>query len=425
MFENVIAQPAIQLLIDDISSSRMPAAVLFSGPQAAGKLTSALETARILSCTQGSAGWTCSCGSCLRHRELTHPDLLIIGTRDCLPEIKAAAKTFLGTNTQSTRYLFIRSVRKLLVRFSPVLFNTEESRFSKAASIISDMEELLEELRPSRQIPDAAGLPEKTIDSLVNLSEKLETDCLYDSIPVTQVRNASSWAHLTPFGRKKILIVENADRMQESSRNAFLKLLEEPPKATVFILTSSRRSAIMPTILSRVRTYAFVDRDQNSVNEVISRVFHDGIAENISLSEYFNRFLPVSQEIISSAAFLVLNEMQSYSEKHNRTPLPALRNELNAVRTKMQSDSQTAVSGQTLSLMLHKCNPKIIWNLFLMKIMDMLHNALHSELSGAAETAVFNLWTSRIREAYDLVGIFNISSASVMDQLIQDMKDDL
>ena len=48
--------------------------------------------------------------------------------------------------------------------------------------------------------------------------------------------------------------------MLESVRNALLKILEEPPADTVFILTTSRRNAVMSTILSRVRTYQFNER---------------------------------------------------------------------------------------------------------------------------------------------------------------------
>ncbi len=49
MFENLIAQPASSLLTDDIRSSRLPPSMLFYGQTASGKLTAALETARVLS----------------------------------------------------------------------------------------------------------------------------------------------------------------------------------------------------------------------------------------------------------------------------------------------------------------------------------------------------------------------------------------
>ena len=102
MFENLIAQPAAALLMDDLGASRLPPSILFSGPEASGKLTAALELARILSCAEGHALWSCTCGSCRRHKELTHPDLLIMGPRNSILEIRAASGAFLAKKTPAT-----------------------------------------------------------------------------------------------------------------------------------------------------------------------------------------------------------------------------------------------------------------------------------------------------------------------------------
>ena len=68
-----------------------------------------------------------------------------------------------------------------------------------------------------------------------------------------------------------------------------LKILEEPPADCIFILLTSRRNAVLPTILSRVRTYNFKDRVQSSQTEVIQRVFHNNDF-NGSISEYVYSF---------------------------------------------------------------------------------------------------------------------------------------
>ncbi|HRR03582.1 MAG TPA: hypothetical protein P5286_11850, partial [Treponemataceae bacterium] len=70
MYENLLAQPASNLLVQDIRTDKLPPSILFSGESASGKLTAALETARILSCLAGSAEWTCPCASCQKHRLL-------------------------------------------------------------------------------------------------------------------------------------------------------------------------------------------------------------------------------------------------------------------------------------------------------------------------------------------------------------------
>jgi DNA polymerase-3 subunit gamma/tau len=114
---------------------------------------------------------------------------------------------------------------------------------------------------------------------------------LYDSIPVLHVRNAASWARYTQADGKKVFIIENAERMIEGARNALLKILEEPPDDTVFVLTTSKRSAMMPTILSRMRSYHFYERDPAQSAEIISRIFHADSVSSIDI--YLNSFLPV------------------------------------------------------------------------------------------------------------------------------------
>ena len=123
-------------------------------------------------------------------------------------------------------------------------------------------------------------------------SLKLEADCLYDSIPVNQVRNMEQWACIKADEGKKTIIIENAERMQVSVRNALLKILEEPPADCVFILLTTQRNAIMQTILSRVRTYNFMERPLPVQKEVIQRVFHNDYFSG-EISEYLLPYLPV------------------------------------------------------------------------------------------------------------------------------------
>ena len=69
MFENLLYQNTSKLLIEDIKKNMLPNSLLFSGPVGTGKLTAALELARILSCkAEGSkkGDWSCSCGRCKR-----------------------------------------------------------------------------------------------------------------------------------------------------------------------------------------------------------------------------------------------------------------------------------------------------------------------------------------------------------------------
>jgi DNA polymerase-3 subunit delta' len=78
-----------------------------------------------------------------------------------------------------------------------------------------------------------------------------------EAIFVSTIRAAVRLAAVTPaLGRRKIIIVGDADRMvaqegNEFAANALLKLLEEPPANTTLILTTSYPGALLPTIRSR------------------------------------------------------------------------------------------------------------------------------------------------------------------------------
>jgi DNA polymerase-3 subunit gamma/tau len=428
MFENLVGQGAGDLLIDDIQHSRLPPSMLFSGPASSGKLTAALELARILSCSEGHALWTCQCGSCSRHKELTHPDVLVLGPRDCVLEIRAAQDAFLRKPSMATRFLFIRSVRKLALRFSQTLQDQSDAKAGRMAPLLSELDERLEELAPFRPLPEDPATLAKLVDAIVLTAEKLEDDFLPDSIPVQQVRAASAWVRLSPAGKKKVLIVENADRMQEGARNAFLKVLEEPPANAVFILTTTRRSAVMPTILSRVRTYAFVDRSAASQEEVISRVFHDVPKNGELLETYFNRFLPVSPEAIESAARFFLLTVLSDAIDLGRKPLPALRETLDRVSNDQVSNDlapMSLASSLTISQLvtsLNKCKPPVVYRLFLARVTRFMRVALRSDGIDAREVAVFSRWTEAVRNALDASEIYNIGPQAALERLAEELK---
>lgn len=317
MFDNLLYQNASRLLENDIDSGKLPGSILLSGPAASGKLTCALEIARVLSCTgDGShpkGHWLCECANCRKSKELTNPNVLLAGPRDCILEIYAAKKAFLNAaynNSRSLpaiRYLFLRSVRKLTNRFSQILWE-DDDKIPKIAQVMQPLDDLMEKISPDKELLENDKL-EKTVNDIVSQCEKLEQTFMYESIPISQIRNASAWARMKSAEGKKVFIIENIERMLEGARNALLKILEEPPDDTVFILTTSRRQAVMQTILSRVRTYNFSERTQKQQNEVIDRVFHSPNDKNLSVEEYLETFLPVNPENVKKIAAEYFNNL--------------------------------------------------------------------------------------------------------------------
>ena len=310
MFDNILGQEAVTHLVSDMENRFLAPAMLFAGPPASGKGSAALELGRVLSC-ENSAAWNCPCTACARHRLLLHPDLLCFGGRPFSAEIAAASNVLLreyanghNPDSGSAGILFVRSVRKLLQRFSPVLWE-DEPKFSKLSALAVSLEDDLDELnsfsRPEEIPEDSAG---KLISSIMKDAFKLESEGIPDQIPIAWIRRASWWSRLAPSGKEKLLLIENADRMQESARNSMLKLLEEPPETVKIVLTTCRPKAMLPTVLSRLRPYRFLQRSQNTENEIIRRVFHFERSPDSadSISAWIDSFLPVSGEKLRNLA---------------------------------------------------------------------------------------------------------------------------
>ena len=77
---------------------------------------------------------------------------------------------------------------------------------------------------------------------------------LKTEISVEAVRRIHPFLHMTAAeGGWRVVIVDSAEYLNTSSQNALLKILEEPPKKTVLILTTSQPGSFLPTIRSRCR----------------------------------------------------------------------------------------------------------------------------------------------------------------------------
>lgn len=80
------------------------------------------------------------------------------------------------------------------------------------------------------------------------------TKNLRTEIVVEDVRHTTEFLRLTPGeGAWRVIIVDAADEMNRASANAILKILEEPPPATLFLLVSHAPGRLLPTIRSRCR----------------------------------------------------------------------------------------------------------------------------------------------------------------------------
>ena len=100
------------------------------------------------------------------------------------------------------------------------------------------------------------------------------------TIKIDEIRDVIDRANYRPFeGRRRVVIVDEADTMMPAAQNALLKTLEEPRPGSVFVLVSSMPDALLPTVQSRCPRLRFGRLPVSDVSGVLMRDHEYGEAE--------------------------------------------------------------------------------------------------------------------------------------------------
>jgi DNA polymerase-3 subunit delta' len=92
------------------------------------------------------------------------------------------------------------------------------------------------------------------------------------TIKIEQVRDVIDRAGYRPFeGRRRVVVIDEADAMVPAAQNALLKTLEGPPSASKFILVSSMPDSLLPTVQSRCPRLRFGPLSAGEVAEILVR----------------------------------------------------------------------------------------------------------------------------------------------------------
>lgn len=102
-----------------------------------------------------------------------------------------------------------------------------------------------------------------------------------ESIKIEEIRKIIERLSMTRQAQYKILLIQSLERMTTEAANSFLKMLEEPPSRTVFIMTTDNIRLILPTILSRVRVVKFNSVSDSYLKEMLTQLYPDSNAETI------------------------------------------------------------------------------------------------------------------------------------------------
>ena len=200
LFRDIIGQEATkQQLRQAVREGRIPHAQLFTGISGIGKLQLALAYAQYLNCPNRTEEDSCgTCPTCLQFQHLQHPDLHF-----AFPIVK--------TDDYDRCDDYVDTWREIILKKQ--YFDLDD--WHKALGV-------------------------ETKQSMIYEKESQEI-----------IRKLS----LKPYGNGyKVMIIWQPEKMNASSANKLLKLLEEPPAQTVFLLVSEHPELLLTTIQSRVQT---------------------------------------------------------------------------------------------------------------------------------------------------------------------------
>ena len=118
--------------------------------------------------------------------------------------------------------------------------------------------------------PSPEGNPCETCESCLSFNEQRnynihELDAASNN-SVDDIRELIQQAQIPPqVGKYKVFIIDEVHMLSPGAFNAFLKTLEEPPAHVIFILATTEKNKLLPTILSRCQIYDFKRMEVNDI----------------------------------------------------------------------------------------------------------------------------------------------------------------
>ncbi len=139
-------------------------------------------------------------------------------------------------------------------------FLNKRDRLSTAYLVLCSNEDYAREtvLEIAAELIDDSNFKSDSIERVKKLSHPdviwLEAENKAVTIKIDSIRNISSKVNLKPYeAKKKVVIINEAYKMNEAAQNAFLKTLEEPPLDTIIFLLSNEVIGLLETIISRCK----------------------------------------------------------------------------------------------------------------------------------------------------------------------------
>jgi DNA polymerase-3 subunit delta' len=228
-FKEVIGQSTTkELLIQLALEHRVPHAILLMGPPGNGKLALALAFAQYLNCRNKTESDSCGvCSSCIKYKKLIHPDLHFT-----VPVIKTSSLSKPTTTDYLPKWreYFLANPFPVYERWNQLI--AEDNK--QGMIYVDEASEIIQKLN----------------------KKSYEADY-------------------------KVSLIWLPETMNPTCANKILKILEEPPANTIFILVTEEEQRLLSTIRSRCQSIRLPKIGEKDLAEALAG--HPSIAENNSL----------------------------------------------------------------------------------------------------------------------------------------------
>ncbi|MDO5460162.1 MAG: DNA polymerase III subunit delta [Bacteroidales bacterium] len=281
-FKDIIGQKrVVEQLRRSVDDNRLAHALLITGPQGNGKLALAIALANYLLCGKGSGDACGNCPACVKLKKYIHSDLHFV--------FPVKKKKGSSSDTAPISDDYIAEWREML---------------SKSAYFGYD-------------------------DWLAKLDVENQQPMIYE-------RESNEILHKLSMqsreGGWKVVIIWLPEKMREACSNKLLKIIEEPPKDTLFVLVSEEPDKIIPTILSRTQRVDVPRIAREDVEAALSARYGltpgdaqlvaqqcagnwEKAEELLSLSEEKQQYLELFMQLMRVAYARNIRDMKAWSEQ--------------------------------------------------------------------------------------------------------------
>ncbi|MEA1886892.1 MAG: DNA polymerase III subunit gamma/tau [Bacteroidota bacterium] len=130
---------------------------------------------------------------------------------------------------------------------------------------------------------------------------------------VDDIRTLTDQVRIPPqVGKYSVYIIDEVHMLSTSAFNAFLKTLEEPPPHAVFILATTEKQKVIPTVLSRCQIFDF---HRITIDDIVKRLMYVAERENIEAEQEALQIIAQKSDGSMRDALSILDQIVSYTGK--------------------------------------------------------------------------------------------------------------